>query len=105
MIKRLVEKQTIRKELERHRELERCADAFGVVGDLTRLKICWLLCHHPELSVGEIAEVLSMDISTVSHALRKLREAGVVSRRRATKQVFYALERSPLCTFLKKAIT
>ncbi len=105
MKKLRVDKKAIQKELERRQELEQCADAFGVVGDLTRLKICWILCHHPELSVGEIAEVLSMDISTVSHALRKLREAGVVSRRRATKQVFYALERSPLCSFLKKTIT
>lgn len=100
-----MDKKAIQRELDRDRELERCAAAFGVVGDRTRLKICWLLCHHPELSVGEIAEVLSMDISTISHALRKLREAGVVSRRRETKQVFYALEQSPLCTFLKKAIT
>lgn len=97
-------KQQLQKELANVKKLQTCADTFGVVGDLTRLKICWLLCHHSELSVGDIAEVLGLEISTVSHALRKLRQAGVVGAQRRKKQVFYSLEKTPMCSFIKRSI-
>lgn len=99
-----MDKRHIRLELSDMRKLEACADTFGVIGDMTRLKICWLLCHHPELSVGHIAELLKMEISTVSHALRKLRQAGVVSHEQRKKQVFYFLEKSPMCSFIKRSL-
>lgn len=99
-----MDKQHIHLELTDTRKLEACADAFGVIGDMTRLKICWLLCHHPELSVGNIAELLEMEISTVSHALRKLRQAGVVGAQRRKKHIFYSLEKTPMCSFIKRSL-
>lgn len=97
-------KQHLQKELANIHKLQTCADTFGVVGDLTRLRICWLLCHHPELSVGGISETLGIEISTVSHALRKLRQAGVVGADRRKKQIFYSLEKTPVCSFIKRSL-
>lgn len=99
-----MKKAQLQKELANVKKLQTCADMFGVVGDLTRMKICWLLCQHPELSVGDIAEVLDLEISTVSHALRKLRQAGVVGAQRRKKQVFYSLEKTPMCLFIKRSL-
>lgn len=98
-------KRKLRKELKQKKKLQDCARTFGIVGDLTRLQICWLLCNHPELSVGEIAELLDKDPSLVSHALRKLREAGVVSGRREEKYIFYSLEQSTLGSFIKQSLS
>lgn len=101
----MISKNTIKKELEKSDAIKRCADHFGVVGDTNRLKICWLLCHHPELSVSDIADLLSLEQSSVSHALRKLREAGVVSCRKEAKYSFYSLTDAPICGFLKERIS
>ena len=84
-------KAQIKKELKNEKALLQCAKRFGLVGDPTRMKICWLLCRHKELSVGEIAEFLDVSPSTVSHSLRRLREHNLVTTRRIYKQVFYRL--------------
>lgn len=67
----------IKKELENERDLIQCAKEFNIMGDLTRLKICYLLCKHQELSVGEIAKIVGVSISAVSHTLQKLKAAKI----------------------------
>jgi len=81
----------IKKELANEGEVLQCAEQFGLVGDPTRMKICWLLCKHPELSVGEIAGMLDVSVSVVSHSLKKLRKNGLVDSRREHKTVYYKL--------------
>lgn len=94
-------KKHLQKELKNKKNLLKCAKEFGVIGDLTRLKICYLLCRHPEVSVGQIAEVLGLSISAVSHALSKLKEFGVVHGRKDYKQVFYSLKKSKFTNYIK----
>jgi len=84
-------KANIKKEFRNDKALLQCAKRFGLVGDPTRMKICWLLCRHKELSVGEIAELLDVSSSTISHSLRRLREHNLVTTRRSYKQIFYRL--------------
>ncbi len=95
-------RQTIIRELHDEAALRRCAAQFRLVGDLTRLKICYLLCHHRELSVGEIAELVGVSVSAVSHTLRKLEEAGAVQRRKDARKVWYRLlPESPLARLVR----
>lgn len=75
-----------------------------MVGNPTRLKICFLLCRHKELSVGEIAEVVGASISAVSHTLRKLKKAEMVERRREFRTVYYRLKKSPIVEVMKERI-
>lgn len=91
----------IRKELQDNKKIEDCAKRFGVTGDKTRLKICYLLCYYPELSVSQIAEILNAPVSTISHSLQKLKEIGVVANRRNAKTVFYFLENNRFTLSLK----
>jgi len=91
----------IKKELENEKVVLRCAEQFGLVGDPTRMKICWLLCKHPELSVGEIADTLKVSISVVSHSLKKLRENDLVNSRREHKMVYYHLKETPFTKIIK----
>jgi len=91
----------IKKELENEAALIQCADEFSMIGDPTRLKICYLLCRHEELSVGEIAEVVGVSISAVSHTLRKLKEADIVEDRRDFRHVYYKLKESSLRDYLE----
>ena len=97
-------KKRIKAELKNRAAIERCSREFGVIGDETRMKICYLLCRHPELSVGEIADAVGISISAVSHSLKKLKELKLVKRRRDQKRMFYCLCPTPLTTYLKRSL-
>lgn len=94
----------VQQELADERVLRKCAEQFGLVGDPTRMKICWLLCQHRELSVGEIADILGVSVSVVSHSLRRLREHEMVRTRREHKQVFYRLARASFGHVLREGV-
>ena len=66
------------------------AELFKVFGDSTRIRIlCALL--EGELCVCDIATLLGMTLSAISHQLRILRSAKLVDARREGKTVFYKL--------------
>lgn len=83
--------QNIKKELKNKKELIACAKQLGVVGDTTRLKICYLLCHYPEFNVSDMAGILDTSVSVVSHSLKKLLELKLVTRRKEAQTVYYSL--------------
>lgn len=97
--------QRIKKELKNKQKLLACAKQLGVVGDATRLKICYLLCHYPELNVGEIAGVLDTSISVVSHSVKKLLNLQLVKRRKEAQSVYYSLTENRFTKTLKNFIT
>ncbi len=67
------------------------SDFFKVLGDMTRFKIVAALdCS--EMCVCDIANILSMTKSAVSHQLSTLRKAGFVRFRREGKTVYYSLD-------------
>lgn len=67
------------------------ADLFKTFGDSTRIKILWAL-DVSELCVCDISAVLNMTQSATSHQLRILKQANLVTSRKAGKQVFYSLK-------------
>ncbi len=66
------------------------AELFKVFGDTTRIKILYLL-HESELCVCDIAQLLGVSQSAVSHQLRTLKNSKLVRFRREGKTVFYSL--------------
>ncbi len=71
-------------------KLNRLAGFFKVFGDVTRIKILWALDLN-ELCVCDIANILSMSKSAVSHQLALLRKANLVRFRRDGREVYYSL--------------
>ena len=67
------------------------ADFFKVFGDSTRIKILYALVSS-ELCVQELAELLDMNQSAISHQLRILKQAHVVKYRKDGKFTFYSLD-------------
>ena len=67
------------------------SDFFKNFGDSTRIKIVSALMAG-ELCVADIAEVLEISASAISHQLRILRQAKIVSSRRVGKQIYYSIE-------------
>lgn len=68
------------------------ASLFKLLGDRGRVRMLDALAHAGELCVCDLAAVVDMGESPVSHSLRLLRNAGVVRPRRAGRQVFYRLD-------------
>lgn len=66
------------------------ADLFKVFGDSTRIKILYALWEC-ELCVGDLAQLLDLSQSSVSHQLRVLKDAKLVRFRRDGKIIFYSL--------------
>lgn len=66
------------------------AELFKIFGDSTRIKILFALLGR-EVSVGDLAQVLGMTQSAISHQLRILKTNGLVRYRREGKSLFYAL--------------
>jgi DNA-binding transcriptional ArsR family regulator len=91
--------------LQNNKEILCCAEQFGVVGDATRLKICYLLCRHSELNVSDMAEILDTSVSVVSHSVKKLLELDLVTRRKEAQTVYYALADTDFIKNLKGLIT
>jgi Predicted transcriptional regulators len=66
------------------------AETFDLISDPTRVKILWLLCH-TEDCVANIAATVGMSSPAVSHHLKVLRQAGILSSRKEGKEVYYTL--------------
>jgi DNA-binding transcriptional ArsR family regulator len=71
---------------------DRLADWFKVLGDATRARILYAVLEAGELCVCDLAATVDVPESTVSHALRWLRGAGVVRARRSGKMMYYRLD-------------
>ena len=71
-------------------ELYDLAELFKVFGDSTRIRILFVL-FGSEVCVCDLAETLNMTQSAVSHQLKILKQAKLVSSRREGKSVFYSL--------------
>ncbi len=67
------------------------ADLFKLIGDTTRLRILFAL-DHDEMCVCDLANVLNMTKSSISHQLAVLRRSGVVKCRKNGKEVYYTLD-------------
>ncbi len=67
------------------------AETFRVLGDATRVKIAFALSHE-ELCVCDLANLLGVSQSAVSHSLRTLRQMRLVRFRKEGKIAYYKLD-------------
>lgn len=82
--------EKINREMPAEEELYDLAELFKIFGDSTRIRILFVL-FEAEVCVCDLAEILNMTQSAVSHQLRILKQSKLVSSRREGKQVFYSL--------------
>ena len=85
VVKRVLHKQPAEE------ELYDLAELFKVFGDSTRIRILHALLE-TELCVGDMAQILNLSQSAVSHQLKILKDAKLVRFRREGKIIFYALD-------------
>ena len=79
------------------------AELFKLFGDSTRIKILYVL-NESEMCVCDIARLLGMTQSAISHQLRALKQSRLVKARREGKTVFYALADGHVHTILSQGM-
>jgi len=67
------------------------AETFRVLGDVTRLRVCLALARQ-ELCVNDLADVVGMSESAVSHQLRLMKAMRLVKYRREGRMTYYMLD-------------
>ena len=84
-------------------ELQDLAEFYKVFGDATRLKILYvLLCS--EMCVLDIAALVGMSQSAISHQLRILKQMDLVKNRRDGKIIFYSLADDHIVSILSQGL-
>lgn len=79
------------------------AELFRQLGDGTRLRLFWLLCH-TEQCVTNLSAMMQMSSPALSHHLRLLKDAGLVVSCRSGKEVYYHMADTPQAHNLHEAM-
>ena len=79
------------------------ADLFKIFGDSTRIKILYALLRS-ELCVCDIADLLGLTQSAISHQLRVLRSSKLVKFRRDGKTLYYSLADEHVCRIISQGM-
>ena len=90
----VIHKELVEKTLAKMKDddvIYKVAEFFKILGDITRVKILFALDQN-ELCVCDIANILNMTKSSISHQLGTLRWSGIVKCKKVGKEVFYMLD-------------
>jgi ArsR family transcriptional regulator, lead/cadmium/zinc/bismuth-responsive transcriptional repressor len=71
--------------------VDRITELFRLIGEPTRVRLLYALVEAGEMCVCDLAAVVEASETSVSHALRLLRTAGIVRTRRDGRMIFYSL--------------
>ena len=95
--------ETVRPKMPNQADLYDLSDFFKVMGDSTRIQILWAL-EESEMCVNDLALLLNMTKSAISHQLKSLKDAKLVRFRRDGKNMFYSLDDDHVKDILEKAL-
>ena len=93
----------VQKEMPSEDTLYDLTELFRIFGDSTRIRILYVL-FESEMCVCDIAQLLGMTQSAISHQLRALKNARLVKSRREGKTVFYSLADDHVKTIIDQGI-
>ncbi len=95
--------EKIRRHLPEEAAIIGVSEAMKQLGDPSRLRIFWLLCHCEEC-VLNIAAIVNMTSPAVSHHLRILKSSGLIVSRREGKEMYYRTADTELAQMLHHII-
>lgn len=79
------------------------AELFKLLGDASRVRIFWILCHGEECVIN-LSAMMDMSSPAVSHHLKLLRASGLIVSRREGKEVYYRAAETPEADALHRMI-
>jgi DNA-binding transcriptional ArsR family regulator len=79
------------------------AQLFHQLGDGTRIRIFWILCHCEECVIN-LAAMMEMSSPALSHHLKILKSCHLINSRREGKEVYYTVTKNPQTQALHESI-
>ncbi|MCH7763374.1 MAG: winged helix-turn-helix transcriptional regulator [Candidatus Marinimicrobia bacterium] len=79
------------------KDYDKLGETLSILSNPTRIKILDCLSKTNELCVCDLADILEMDVSAISHQLRKLKDRGFVNKRRDGLTIYYRLSLDKNC--------
>ena len=95
--------EAVKNELPSTQEIADLSEIFKVLGDPTRLKIVLALAKE-ELCVCDLATLVNLSVSAISHQLRLLRNLRLVKYRKSGKMVYYMLDDEHIESIINQAL-
>ncbi|MEF9946554.1 MAG: metalloregulator ArsR/SmtB family transcription factor [Lachnospiraceae bacterium] len=95
--------QKVNQNMPEEETLYNLAELYKIFGDPTRIKILYVL-FESEMCVCDIAQLLNMSMSAISHQLRVLKQGRLVKFRRDGKTVFYSLSDDHVRTIIDQGL-
>ena len=96
-------REAVLKKMPREEELYDLSELFKVFGDSTRIRILFVL-FEAEVCVCDLAAILGMTQSAVSHQLKILKQSKLVKSRREGKSIFYSLADGHVRTIIDQGL-
>lgn len=96
--------ELVKRKLPKPQEINNLSETFKVLGDATRLQIVLALSYE-ELCVCDLATVVNISVSAISHQLRILKGMKIVSFRKSGKMVYYSLDDNHIKNLVNEAMT
>ncbi len=93
----------VKKNMPNEYAMRNLTEFFKIMGDGTRIQILCALIQN-EMCVCDLAVLINVTKSAISHQLRSLKEAHLVKSRRSGKNVFYSLDDEHVKDILEKAL-
>ncbi|WP_053956408.1 ArsR/SmtB family transcription factor [Inediibacterium massiliense] len=93
----------VKKEMPQKALADKLSAFFKIMGDGTRVRILWALDKN-EMCVCDLAVLLNMTKSAISHQLKLLRDTKLVRFRKEGKNVFYSLDDEHIQDIFEKAV-
>ncbi len=84
-------------------QFQTAADTLKLLGDASRIRIFWILCHCEEC-VTNISSIVDMSSPAVSHHLKLLKTCGLITSRRDGKEMYYTAAHNPQAELLHHTI-
>ena len=84
-------------------EFQKVSELFRQLGDCSRIRIFWLLCHCEECVIN-LSAMVDMSSPAVSHHLKQLKAGGLIVSRREGKEVYYRAADTELVRLLHHMI-
>ena len=98
----IVTVEKVKKNMPDVKKLYDLSDFFKVMGDGTRIQLLWAL-EESEMCVGDLAVLLDMTKSAISHQLKILKMSKLVRSEKRGKNVYYTLDDQHIMEILKKS--
>lgn len=85
-------------------QFDQLAKLLQAAGDPVRIRIICILFQDKKFCVGDIAEMMQMSMSALSHHLQILKEAGLLTSSRDGQMICYSIVKQPFTEQLKKLL-